>query len=230
MCGRYTLSRPDQLIEELAAETGGLETHGIELEPRYNVAPTQDVATVRQDEDGRRHLGLLRWGLVPFWAKDVAIGNRMINARSETVAEKPSFRAAFRRRRCLVPTDGFYEWKKVDGGKQPVHIRRRDRRPLYFAGLWERWEKGDEPLETCTILTTSASETVAEAHDRMPVILDLEGRALWLDAEAPPEVLDTVLHPWQPAGDDDALEIVMVSRLVNNPRNDVARCLEPVEP
>ncbi|MEM1179261.1 MAG: SOS response-associated peptidase, partial [Acidobacteriota bacterium] len=134
------------------------------LPRRFNIAPTQSVPAVRQREDGANHLTALRWGLVPFWADDLKIGHRMINARSETAASKPSFRSAYKRRRCLLLTDGFYEWKKLDGAKQPIHIHRPGRRPFTFAGLWERWSKGQDegqpPVESCTILTTSANETV----------------------------------------------------------------------
>ena len=227
MCGRYTLTDPGSLIDELAADADHpFHDHGIELAPRYNVAPTQNVATVRQADDGSRHLGLLRWGLVPFWAKDPAIGNRMINARSETAAEKPSFKNPLKRRRCLVLADGFYEWRKVADGKQPYHIHLADRRPFAFAGLWERWDKGDAPLETCTILTTSPADSIAHLHDRMPVILPRDGIDLWLDTSVrDPEVLEVLLEPY----DTDALAYDAVSRRVNSPRNDDPGCLERVE-
>ncbi|MEM8933819.1 MAG: SOS response-associated peptidase, partial [Acidobacteriota bacterium] len=203
------------------------ESHGIELTPRYNVAPTQAVATVRQADDGSRHLGLLRWGLIPGWAKDPSIGNRMINARSETAAEKPSFRTAMKRRRCLVLADGFYEWRKVSDGKQPYHIHLRGRRPFAFAGLWERWAKGPEgPLDSCTILTTRPADSIAHLHDRMPVILRRDDVDLWLDGSIrDPEVLEHLLAPY----DGEAMAFGAVSRRVNSPRNDDADCLQAVE-
>ncbi|MCG8460489.1 MAG: SOS response-associated peptidase [Holophagales bacterium] len=225
MCGRYTVSDPSKLVDELKAEPAGLDTHGIEPTPRYNVAPTQNVLVVRQDSEGRRHLGQLHWGLVPFWAKEKSIGNRMINARSETAAEKPSFRNAWKKRRCWIAADGFYEWKKMDGGKQPFHIHLHDRRPFVLAGLWERWEKGEAPLESCTILTTRANEKVAEIHDRMPVILDGAARDRWLDPATPPAALGELMVPF----DAERMAFTPVSRLVNNPKNDVPRCLEPVQ-
>ena len=234
MCGRYTLSDTGDLIQELAvAEPGGDSEF---LKPRFNIAPTQAVAAVRQDVEGR-WLGALHWGLVPFWAKDKSIGNRMINARSETAAKKPAFRNAWKKRRCLILTDGFYEWKKIDGGKQPFYIHLEDRRPFVFAGLWESWtdksvSEEDEAtpaeptvLESCTILTTSANQDIEPLHHRMPVILEGEARDRWLDPDSDPDSLHSIVGP-APTG---LLSYLPVSRLVNNPRNDVARCLEPVQ-
>lgn len=219
MCGRYTVSNPDQILVDLQ-----VETFGMELVPRYNVAPTQDVPVIRQAPDGARHLGFLRWGLIPFWAKDPSIGNRMINARSETVAEKPSFRHAVKRRRCLMITDGFFEWQKVDGGKQPIYIHRPDRRPFVFAGLWERWSKGEQPIESCTILTTSPNAVMEPVHNRMPVILDGEARDFWLDPSIEDAAaFEPVLKPYE-----GALALTPVSRFVNNPRNDSTECIVPV--
>jgi putative SOS response-associated peptidase YedK len=177
----------------------------------------------------RRRLDLLRWGLVPYWADDPGIGNRMINARAETVAEKPAFRDSFKKRRCLVVADGFYEWKKVGGGlKQPYRIRRRDRLPFAFAGLWDRWRDrsaaGAPPLETFTILTTAVAPEIAELHDRMPVILEPAAYDLWLDrAVADPGRLAPLLRPR-----GEALEAYPVSRLVNNPANESPDCLVAV--
>ena len=152
-----------------------------ELSPRYNIAPTQDVAAVRAADSGRE-LVALHWGLIPSWAKERSIGARMINGRSETVAEKPSFRSALKSRRCLIVADGFYEWQKLGARKQPFFIALADRRPFAFAGLWERWAgEGGEPVESCTILTTTANEAIAPIHDRMPVILDREHHGVWLD-------------------------------------------------
>ncbi|MEM9597648.1 MAG: SOS response-associated peptidase [Acidobacteriota bacterium] len=222
MCGRYTLTDPGDLLQELQVQDDG----GGELPARYNIAPTQSVPAIRQGVDGARRLGFLHWGLIPFWAKDRSIGNRMINARSETAAEKPSFRSAFKSRRCLIPADGFYEWKKVSGGKQPFHIHRPGRRPFVFAGLWERWDKGEAPIESCTVLTTAPNDRVAEVHDRMPVILRDGARDLWLDPDVRDrDLLESVLK----SVPEEYLELTPVSRLVNNPRNDVVGCLDPVE-
>jgi putative SOS response-associated peptidase YedK len=194
------------------------------LPPRYNIAPTQNVAVVRQSESGQRELAMLRWGLVPGWADDIAIGNRMINARGETVAEKPSFRTALKKRRCLVLADGYYEWKKTGKQKQPYLFHFEDDRPFAFAGLWERWTKGTEPLETCTIITTVASELSANVHDRMPAILNDAAVDHWLD----PGVTDaaelvTLLGPFA----DPAFVADPVSTLVNSPTHEDARCVEP---
>lgn len=236
MCGRYTLSSPADLIADLfgLAETPALA-------PRYNIAPTQEAPVVRvleatggDDESaGRRQLDLLRWGLVPGWADDPKIGNRMINARSESVATKPSFRQSFKRRRCLVVADGFYEWTKVPGGKQPYRLHRRDSKPFAFAGLWDRWFDragggGDDPqpLDTFTILTSDAAPEIAAIHHRMPVILDPADFDLWLDPTvADRERLEELLTP----RGGDLLEAYPVSKLVNSPANDVPECIRPVE-
>ncbi|MGY0712171.1 SOS response-associated peptidase [Azospirillum argentinense] len=200
------------------------------LQPRWNVAPTQPVPAVRREEDGR-HLVTLRWGLVPFWADDPSIGARLINARGETLAEKPSFREAFRKRRCLVPVDGFYEWKAEGKRKQGYAIRRRDRAPFAFAGLWERWNgpKGGpalaEPVETLTIVTTTANAVLKPLHDRMPVILDETDWDLWLDPAAPLPVLEGLLKP----APDALLEAHPVGPRVNNVRNDDEACAAPLD-
>lgn len=216
MCGRYTLTVP---IDQLAAEFD-LDEVRAELSPNFNVAPTQSVAAILA-ENGSRRLETLRWGLVPSWAKDPEIGARMINARSETAPEKPSFRSAFKRRRCLIPADGFYEWKREEGGKQPFYIHMKDGRPFAFAGLWEDWNDGE--IRSCTILTTSANELVGEVHERMPVILPAEDRDAWLDPEAETQEIVSLLRPYP--GDD--LETFPVSRFVNSPRNNDERCVEP---
>ena len=173
MCGRYTLTVPVEILAEEFGVTGPLP----EVPPSYNIAPTQEVAAVLTD-DGERRLEMLRWGLIPSWADDPGIGSRMINARSETVPEKPSFRRAFRERRCLILADGFYEWKRTNDGKQPYYIRMEDGRPFAFAGLWESWRGGREEIRSCTILTTEASDRVSNIHHRMPVILAPEDREL----------------------------------------------------
>src|ERR671916_3522188 len=163
MCGRYTLTVP---TDRLAAEFE-LDEVRAELSPNFNVAPTQSVAAVVA-EGGKRRLETLRWGLVPSWADDPEIGSRMINARSETAHEKPSFRRAFRERRCLIPADGFYEWQRTDNVKQPFHIRMKSGRPFAFAGLWESWKDSGSEIKSCTILTTEANGLVGEIHPRMP--------------------------------------------------------------
>lgn len=220
MCGRFALLI---LGGALAEEFGAAVPQG--LAPRYNIAPTQPVLAVRAvPGNGRREIVALRWGLVPPWAKDPSIGDRMINARAETVAEKPAFRSAFRKRRCLIPASGFYEWKKTGGRKQPHYIRRRDGAPLAFAGLWERWApEGEAPLETCAIVTTDANDLLAAVHDRMPVILSPAAYDAWLDPGADPGRLRALLAP-SPPGD---LEMYPIGLLVNNPRIDDPRLIVP---
>jgi len=220
MCGRYTLTTPTQLLRERFALVSAPNV----LPPRFNIAPGQDVAVVRH---GRaRRLEMFRWGLVPSWAKDPAIGNRMINARAETLAEKPSFREAFRRRRCLVLADGFYEWKKEGKQKTPMYVRLRSREPFAFAGLWESWHpSGTEEIRSCTIVTTTPNQLLVPIHDRMPVILALDEYDAWLEAEPrAAEELRDLLRPF-PA---DRMEAYPVSRLVNSPANDRPECVAPV--
>lgn len=224
MCGRYTLTDPgEELIRHF-----NLPELPTGYRPRYNIAPTQSVtAIINGDDSDSRRAGELRWGLVPGWAKDPAIGNRMINARGETVAEKPSFRNAFRRRRCLLPADGFYEWQQADGRKQPMRIVRHDGAVFAFAGLWESWRppEGDEVIYTCTIITTDANDTLRPIHHRMPVVVPPESYDLWLDREIDdPEVLLPLLRP-RP---NDEFRAYPVSTLVNNARNDVPECVEPL--
>ncbi|MCA8996435.1 MAG: SOS response-associated peptidase [Planctomycetaceae bacterium] len=193
MCGRYTLeTSPRQIAEffELLREPP--------WEPRNNICPTQQVLGIDLDRDGHRQSRLFQWGLIPSWAKDPRLGSKMINARGETVAEKPSFRAAFKRRRCLIPADGFYEWKAVPGQKkkQPYHIHFRDATLMAFAGLWEHWSSSDgSEVESCTIITTEANSQMAFLHDRMPVILEPGDYALWLDPDSRPDELKRLLHP-----------------------------------
>jgi putative SOS response-associated peptidase YedK len=197
------------------------------LFPRYNIAPSQPVAVVRQAADGTRELVKLRWGLVPSWAKDVSVGNQLINARSETAATKPAFRAAMRQRRCLVPTDGFYEWKKVGKQKQPYFIRRADDKPFAFAGLWERWSDAEgRPLETCTILTTDANDVLRPLHERMPVIVEPADYSAWLD---PARTDPDQFRPLFASLTSEQLISSPVSTHVNSPANDDAECLAPEE-
>jgi len=222
MCGRFTLTDPDA---DLAVQFDLPEIP--DMKPRYNIAPSQPVAAVRVPSEGAaREMVLLQWGLIPFWAKDPAIGNRMINARSETAAEKPAFRAAFKRRRCLVVADGFYEWQKRNGGKQPFFVYLRDRQPFGFAGLWEHWEGEDgSVIESCTLLTTQPNELLRSVHNRMPVILQPEDYSLWLD----PEVEDAAqLQPLLQPYAAEMMGAHPVSLFVNKPQNDDPRCIEPL--
>lgn len=221
MCGRFTLASPGEQVAELF----GLASVP-ELRPRYNIAPTQEIAIVRRDSAGRRELATARWGLIPFWAKTQEEGARMINARAETVASKPAFRGALRARRCLVPADGFYEWRRIGTRKQPYYFTLRDGRPFAFAGLWERWEGGaGAAVESCAIITTSPNEVVAEVHDRMPVILDRADYETWLDAsKGDLERVTALLRPWPAAG----LRAFPVSLAVNNPAADDPGLVTPL--
>lgn len=220
MCGRYTLTTQVEVLAEEFGLSGPLP----EIPPSYNVAPTEQVAAVIAGDGGRR-LEMLKWGLIPAWADGPEIGSRMINARSETAHEKPSFRRAFRERRCLIPADGFYEWQRTDNVKQPFHIRMRSGRPFAFAGLWESWKDSGSEIKSCTILTTEANGLVGEIHPRMPVVLAPEDYGLWLDTDVrEAELLLPLLEPYP----DDVMEAYPVSRFVNNPSNDDERCVEPV--
>lgn len=222
MCGRFTLRTPAAQIAKYFNVSAPQEW---QLALRFNIAPTQQVAAIRQSEEKSRELVPLRWGLVPSWAKDLKIGNSLINARGESVAEKPSFRAAFKRRRCLIAADGYYEWKKLDAKtKQPYYIRREDEKPFAFAGLWERWDKDPEPIESCTIITTDANEVTRDIHDRMPVILSPDNFDIWLDSEFQGyDFLKSLLVPY--AGNE--LTAYPVSRVVNSPKNDGPDCIVP---
>ena len=220
MCGRYAFFSPAEAVKR----TFALDLLPA-LAPRYNIAPTQSVPAVRVAEEGRRTLVMLHWGLVPHWAKERAIGNRMINARCETLAEKPAYRDAFRRRRCLVLADGWYEWQAAPGGKLPWFVRLRDPRPIAFAGLWERWkDPAGELLESCTIVTTDASESIKKIHDRMPVVLPEQSWDRWMDpAYSDTDALSKTLGPYDPK----ALKAWTVSRQVNAPKNEGAKLIEP---
>jgi putative SOS response-associated peptidase YedK len=191
--------------------------------PRYNIAPSQNVPIVRQVT--AREMVMVRWGLVPSWTDDLKIGYKLINARGETVATTPGYRSAFRHRRCLIPADGFYEWKKVGKTKQPFHIHLTDNSPFAFAGLWEYWESAEgESVESCTIVTTTANELIKPLHDRMPVILDPENYDRWLDSQFhDPEALQALLVPYS----DEAMTAVSVSSFVGNARHEGPQCLEP---
>jgi len=221
MCGRFTLITPAETIAE-QFQLPEMPS----LAPRYNIAPTQPVVAVRQrPENGGRELAVLQWGLVPFWSKDPKIGSRMINARSETAAEKPAFRAAFRRRRCLVVADGFYEWQRLERGKQPFYIHLRDERPFAFAGLWEYWEGPEGALESCVLLTTEPNDLLRPLHNRMPVILPSEHYDLWLDPDVQKAgLLQPLLCPYPSEG----MVAYSISTWVNKPANDGPRCIEPL--
>lgn len=220
MCGRYFLTTPGQLLAE-TFETSAPP----EMAARFNIAPTQTVAIVRAMEGGGREIALVSWGLIPSWAKERAIGSKLINARGETLAEKPSFRDSFKKRRCLVLADGFYEWQKVAGGKQPWVIRMKSGEPFGMAGLWSRFKESEsgETIESCAIVTTSPNELVAPIHDRMPVIVARAERALWLD----PGLSDaTRLAPLIAPSPATELEAYPISRRVNSPAHDDPACLE----
>jgi putative SOS response-associated peptidase YedK len=251
MCGRYTIRLLQPIIDMFGVSLPD------DFPPRYNVAPTEDVPVVRAappqapgdtgapvptvtDSAPQVRLDLLHWGLVPSWAEDPSVGNRMINARAETAAARPAFRDAMRRRRCLVPADGFYEWKKLaDAGalpgmkpkagksvrKQPYLFRMKNDRPFAFAGLWDTWWHDGEKLESFTILTTSPNELVAPVHDRMPVIVAPEDYARWLDPKRSATDVQDLLRPY-PAAE---MEAVPVGKHVNSPANDDQRCIEKEE-
>ena len=194
--------------------------------PRFNIAPSQDVAVVRINKEGGRTLGLVRWGLIPYWAKTLPKA-QPINARAETVRTSGMFKGAFERRRCIIPADGFYEWKKLDAKtKQPMFIHYPDDRVFGFAGLWERWRPPNDPdappLDTCTIITTTPNTLAATIHDRMPVILGPKDYCTWLDRKTDPQVAAQMMRPHP----DGELEAMPVNRLVNSPKNDVPECVE----
>jgi putative SOS response-associated peptidase YedK len=223
MCGRFTLATP---ADDLQQAFPGFAFPD-EMPLRYNIAPSLEVALV--PNNGENRVQHFRWGLVPPWAKDPKIGNRMINARSETLAEKPSFRTAFRKRRCLILADGFYEWRKHPGvsAKTPVYIRLQSGKSFAFAGLWESWKQPDDPpLLSCTIITTEPNALVEKIHSRMPVILPPGAYDQWLDpAEQQPDRLADLLKPYP----DSEMTAYPVSTLVNNPRADTLACIKPVE-
>lgn len=216
MCGRFAFYSPSEATASLFGATSS-----VEVEPRYNIAPTQYIAAIREDEQDAREVVMLRWGLVPFWAKDPSIGNRMINARAETVAEKPSFRNAYKKRRCLVLADGFYEWRKEGDAKTPYFISLADGSPFAFAGLWENWlsKESDESLQTTAIITTAASDFMAQLHQRMPVVLLPENAERWLDGDM--ELLSEVIDK------PPSFQAWPVDRKVNNARNEGEALIDP---
>lgn len=221
MCGRFALIASGEEIAELFQ----LSERPL-LAPRYNIAPTQPIAAVRLNPHTKQKEAThFHWGLIPSWSKDPAIGNRLINARSETAAEKPSFRAAFKYRRCLVPATGFYEWQKRGTEKQPYFISAADNEPLAIAGLWEHWQGADgSEIESCTLLTTAPNELVRPFHNRMPVIIERDDYDTWLDpGDGRLDQLHHLLRPY-----DGDLRAYPVSTVVNNPRHDAADCIRPL--
>ncbi|MCC9600831.1 SOS response-associated peptidase [Stieleria sp. JC731] len=239
MCGRFNLKTPaaawtqeflplwnENEIAERASQ--------LSIKPRYNIAPTQLVSCIhggdgQADSNARRQWSTFRWGLVPFWAKDISIGNRMINARSETASEKRSFKTPLLKRRCLVPADGYYEWQKTPQGKQPYVIENSHGNVLAMAGLWEENKhlgNDGQPLRTVTILTTAANQSLGKIHDRMPVFIEKQDFSTWLD----PQIQDLAsIEPMLRTGDDEQFAARPVSTLVNNARNDVPECLDSPE-
>lgn len=219
MCGRYSLTQPIQTLKE------HFQAIAVELEhhPRYNIAPSQSVPIVIAKAQGRE-IHSLRWGLIPSWAKDPSIGSHLINARAETVHEKPSFKSSLRKRRCLVPADGFYEWQVRGQGKVPQYIRLRTGGLMAFAGLWSEWDGGSETLRTFTIITTTANRELEPVHARMPVILLPEHYADWMSSDTSSEQVIPLLRPLE----EGLLEHYEISKTVNSPKNDGAECIARV--
>ena len=212
MCGRFVRYSSPETFAELLEARGALN-----LAPSYNVAPSQSVLVARNGEEGGRELALLHWGLIPYWSKGPKTPYSTINARAETVDTKPAFRHAIRRRRCLIGSDGYYEWKKIE--RTPCFIRLKDAAPFAFAGLWERWERGEERIDSCSIIVTDAAETLRDIHDRMPVILSPEHYNTWMDPElADPVRLKSLLAPYP----SELMEAYPVSMRVNSPKNNHA--------
>jgi len=222
MCGRYSQQQSAEVIAQ-AFQVNNVPP----LKPRYNIAPTQSVATILQSAKTRQ-FKMLHWGLIPSWAKDTKISSKLINARAETVAEKPSFRSAFQKRRCLILADGFYEWQQQeDKQKQPFYFRMSDQSPFVFAGLWEHWNEKEtgETIESCTIITTEPNELMKSVHNRMPVILEPKDYDLWLDPEVKKsELLQPLLKPYPP----EEMTVFAVSKAVNKPSNDTAECINSI--
>jgi putative SOS response-associated peptidase YedK len=225
MCGRYTVA----VMEKLLKQRFNVEKYEGKHIPRYNIAPSQDNPVVLVNEEGKRIMMPMRWGLIPFWAKDEAIGNKMINARIETVAQKPSFRTPFYKRRCLVPADGYYEWRKPGkpGKRSPFRIVLKSRELFAFAGLWEIWKNqiGDI-IQSYTIITTEADDLVGKIHPRMPVVLKPENEDTWIDPSVKDlQTLMQLLTPYP----SDLVEMYQVSPVVGNPKNDLEECIQPVK-
>jgi putative SOS response-associated peptidase YedK len=225
MCGRFIqISNPEKIKASLFdLEFDAVEVHGFSM--RYNIAPTQSILTVLNTTIPK--LTFTHWGLIPSWAKDRTMGNKMINARAETLLTKPSFKTSFQKRRCIIFSDGFYEWKGSGKGKEPFFISLRGKAPFGFAGLWDKWtdkETGQDILSS-TIITIDAKGALAEVHNRMPVILDPDHYKIWLSKEDAPD--STLMHCLKPNFAHE-MEVYRISTLVNNPRNDSAECIRPV--
>ncbi|WP_282020398.1 SOS response-associated peptidase [Planomicrobium okeanokoites] len=224
MCGRFALYADYKVIlERFSIEQASFDEN--EYEPSYNIAPSQLIAAVVSDGNKNR-LGKLKWGLIPPWAKDAKIGYKMINARAETAAEKPSFRNAFKKKRCLIIAESFYEWRKDEEGKTPMLIKMKSEEPFAFAGLWESWESPEgEPIHSCSILTTKPNGVMASIHDRMPVILSKEAEKIWLDPNVQDiEMLESLLKPYE----DGEMEAYQVSEEVNSPKNNKADLIRKI--
>ncbi|MEO8575604.1 MAG: SOS response-associated peptidase [Gemmatimonadales bacterium] len=222
MCGRSSLhDAPTNVLERfrLPPVLPGFK-------PRYNVAPTQQQWTLGLDATGSPEAKERRWGLIPSWANDPAIGNRLINARSDSLMEKPAFREALERRRCLILADGYYEWTGTSKSKVPLYFHMKDSRAFAMAGLWERWGRGETAVETCTVVTTDASTMTSAYHPRMPVLLDLDEAEQWINRSTTVDAALALLRPYESA----ALVCYRVSKLVNSPANDVAECILPAAP
>lgn len=222
MCGRYSLiASPEEIREEF-----GVDVDEADLPPRYNIAPQSPVAVIGRARDGAVRFGVMRWGLVPWWAKDPGLGQRMINARAESLSTRPAFRDAFERRRCLILADGFYEWRREGTRKVPMRVQLANSRPLAFAGIWERWrDPNGVLLYSCAIVTTAPNEQLRAIHDRMPVILGPDDREAWLDPAGNPDILLALLRPYAAP-----LDVYEVSSIVNSAANDGPACIEPVSP
>ena len=224
MCGRYTLHHSPEEIEERF----DVEPEEEWLSPRYNIAPSQIVPVIRhaQSGDSRRQMIGCRWGLIPYWAKDPKIGNNLINAKAETIAEKPSFKQPFQKRRCLIPADGFYEWRKQGKApSQPMYVRRRDGALFAFAGLWEQWKSPEgAAVETCTIITVEPNELLSTIHHRMAAILRPDDERAWLDPKSKVDDLLQILRPYE----SDLLEAIPVSRAVNSPAHESPELIAPI--
>ena len=218
MCGRFTLHTPTAQIEEAFHLNSGLE-----LKPRYNITPSQDIPVIRDTETGRE-MAMARWGLIPSWSKESKTKYSTINARIESVAEKPTYRTPFKRRRCLIPADGFYEWKVINGNKIPHHIRMRDRGVFAFAGLWDRWEGEGQTLDSCSIIVMPANEVMKPIHERMPAIIAPAHFGLWLDTRVTDK---QEIMQYLTSAPSSQLSAYPVSTRVNSPKNNDERCLQP---
>lgn len=220
LCGRYTLSKRDSILQRFR-----VVLMEYQLEARYNIAPTQKVPVIIPKLDGSRELAEMRWGLIPSWVKDLKTHKLLINARAETIAEKPSFKQALMKRRCIIPADGFYEWQVVDGKKNPVHIHLENKELFGFAGLWDQWTSEDgEVILSCTIITIPANDKLRSVHTRMPVILNLESEEKWLD----PNIKDpNHLLPLLSSYADEKIQYYPVSKIVNTAAVDSVECIAP---